>query len=76
MAAGFRQRFWRPPRTHGEIEEDRVVSFLELFYDLVFVVVIAAAASTLAHEITWRSVGEFVVIFGLIWLAWNNGTFL
>lgn len=54
--------------------EDRTVSFLELFYDLVYVVVIARAAHALAGDITWRSVGEFVVIFGLIWMAWVNGT--
>ncbi len=76
MFKEFRKRFWRPPRAHGEVIEDRSVSFLELFYDLVYVVVIASAAATLAHEITWRAVGEFVVIFSLIWLAWTNGTFL
>ena len=76
MLSDFRRRFWQPPRAHGDVIEDRTVSFLELFYDLVYVVVIAAAAGTLAHEITWRSVGEFVVVFGLIWLAWNIGTFL
>lgn len=72
--AEFRRRFWMPPRAHGEIIEDRSVSFLELFYDLVYVVVIAQAAHTLAKEITWRSAGEFVVIFALIWIAWINGT--
>jgi len=76
MFKEFRKRFWRPPRAHGEIIEDRSVSFLELFYDLVYVVVVAAAASTLAHDITWRSVGEFAVVFGLIWLAWTNSTIL
>lgn len=74
MLNDFRQRFWQPPRAHGDVVEDRTVSFLELFYDLVYVVVIAAAASTLAHDITWRSVAEFGVVFGLIWLAWLNGT--
>ena len=70
----FRSRFWQPPRAHGEIIEDRTVSFLELFYDLVYVVVIARAAHTLAEHLTWRGVGEFAVVFGLIWLAWLNGT--
>ena len=70
----FRRRFWLPPRAHGEVIEDRTVSFLELFYDLVYVVVIAAAASVLAHDITWRTTAEFAVAFGLIWLAWVNGT--
>lgn len=63
-----------PPRGHGEVMTDRSVSFLELFYDLVYVVVIARAAHTLAKDVTWRSVAEFCVVFGLIWLAWLNGT--
>lgn len=70
----FRRLFWQPPRAHGDVIEDRTVSFLELFYDLVYVVTIAFAAATLARDIGWRSVGEFVVVFGLIWLAWFNGT--
>jgi low temperature requirement protein LtrA len=74
MFSEFRRRFWLPPRAHGDIIADRTVSFLELFYDLVYVVVIARAANTLAEEITWRSVSEFVVVFGLIWIAWLNGT--
>ena len=74
MLAEFRRRFWLPPRAHGDVIDDRTVSFLELFYDLVYVVVIARAAHTLAVDITWRSVGEFTVVFGLIWIAWLNGT--
>ncbi len=76
MLRDFRRRFWQPPRAHGDVVEERTVSFLELFHDLVYVVVIAAAASTVAHDITPRSVAEFGVVFGLIWLAWINGTFL
>ena len=76
MLRDFRSQFWQPPRAHGDVIENRTVSFLELFYDLVYVVVIAVAARTLAGGITRRSVGEFVVVFGLIWLAWFNGTVL
>ena len=74
MPARFKQLFWQPPRAHGDVIEDRSVSFLELFYDLVYVVVIAQAAHTLAEDITWRTVGEFAVIFSMIWIAWLNGT--
>jgi low temperature requirement protein LtrA len=70
----FRDWFWRPPRAHGEIDPDRSVSFLELFYDLVYVVVIAQAAHHLAGGISLTTVVQFAVIFGLIWLAWINGT--
>lgn len=69
----FRTWFWQPPRAHGEVLRDRTVTFLELFYDLVYVVVIARAAHTLADDPSWGGAGEFAVVFGLIWVAWING---
>lgn len=72
--AQFRRYFWQPPRAHGDVIEDRSVSFLELFYDLVYVVVIARAAHHLAEHISGRGAVEFVIVFGLIWIAWLNGT--
>ncbi len=69
-----RARWFRPPRPHGHVEEDRSVSFIELFYDLVFVLLIAQIAHTLADHVTWAGVRDFVVVFGLIWIAWINGT--
>ena len=74
MLRRFKRRFWQPPRAHGDVIEDRTVSFLELFYDLVYVVVIARASHTLVEHISWRGFAEFAVIFGLIWIAWLNGT--
>jgi low temperature requirement protein LtrA len=68
------QRWFRPPRPHGVVVEDRTVSFLELFYDLVYVVLIAQLAHTLAGNITLVGVRDFVVVFGLVWIAWINGT--
>jgi low temperature requirement protein LtrA len=74
LLSQFRRYFWQPPRAHGDVIEDRSVSFLELFYDLVYVVVIAQAAHHLAEHISWRGAAEFAVVFGLIWIAWLNGT--
>jgi low temperature requirement protein LtrA len=72
---GLRTWFRTPPRRHGEIVAEREVSFLELFYDLVYVVLIGRATHHLAGHITGRGIVEFAVVFGLIWLAWFNGTF-
>src|SRR5262245_16169430 len=72
-AVAFRRHFWQPPRAHGDVIEGREVSFLELFYDLVYVVVVSQAAHHLALHVTWAELGRFVVVFGLIWLAWING---
>jgi hypothetical protein len=53
-SGGLRQLLWRPPRPHGETIADRTVSFLELFYDLVYVAVIGQAAHHLAEHVTVR----------------------
>ncbi|NNC78776.1 MAG: low temperature requirement protein A [Acidimicrobiales bacterium] len=74
MTDANRERWFRPPRPHGQLDEERTVSFLELFYDLVFVVLIAQIAHTLADHVTWTGLRDFVIVFGLIWIAWVNGT--
>ncbi len=71
----LRSWFTGPPRAHGEVLEDRTVSFLELFYDLVFVVLIAQIAHTFAGDVSWTGFGRFAVVFCLIWVAWVNGSF-
>jgi low temperature requirement protein LtrA len=70
----FKRWLWSPPRPHGQTIEGRRVSFLELFYDLVYVAVIGEAAHHLAEHVTMRGVAEFTVVFALIWVAWVNGT--
>ncbi len=74
LGAGLRRWFLLPPRPHGEVIEDRRVSFLELFYDLVYVVLVGQIAHTLAEDVSWSGVLDFAVVFGLIWIGWFNGT--
>jgi low temperature requirement protein LtrA len=74
ISYGLRTWFRTSPRRHGEVIASREVSFLELFYDLVFVVLIGRMTHHLAEHVTGRSVIEFAVVFGLVWLAWFNGT--
>src|SRR5262249_39760967 len=50
------------------------VSFLEVFFDLVYVAVVSQAADPLADHVSRRGVAEFVVVFALIWIAWVNGS--
>ena len=69
----FRQ-WWQPPRNIREREEERTVTFLELFYDLVYVVVIAELAHALATHVDLVGVGIFIFLFVTVWLAWLNGT--
>jgi low temperature requirement protein LtrA len=70
----MRRSLWQPPRPHGDQPHERVVGPLELFYDLAVVVLVAEAARHLAGHLTWRGLGEFAVVFTLVWIAWANGS--
>jgi low temperature requirement protein LtrA len=72
--ARLRRSLWQPPRPHGEQPRERTVGPLELFYDLATVVLVAQAAHHLAGHVTWRGLGEFAVVFTLVWIAWVNGS--
>jgi low temperature requirement protein LtrA len=72
----LRAELWRPPRAHGEILRDRTVGPLELFYDLVVVVLVAQAAHRLTAHLTLRGLAEFAIVFTVVWIAWFNGTLL
>src|SRR5262245_31311995 len=67
------RRWWQPPRTTSERPEERRVTFLELFYDLVYVVIIAELAHTLAEHTDLTGLGIFVYLFIIVWWAWCNG---
>lgn len=69
------RRFWRPPGRFEDRNPNRRVSFLELFFDLVFVVVIAQLAHRLAEHPSWAGIGWFVFLFYAVWSSWINGTY-
>ncbi|MFF8028788.1 low temperature requirement protein A [Streptomyces sp. NPDC007896] len=70
----LRRQLWQPPRAHGEQPRERVVGPLELFYDLVVVVLVAQAAHHLAGDLDGHGLGLFAAVFALVWIAWFNGT--
>jgi low temperature requirement protein LtrA len=68
------RRLWSPPARFADRPSDRRVTFLELFFDLVFVVVVAQLARRLAAHPSWPGVGWFVFLFYAVWSSWLNGT--
>ena len=75
----LRARPWRisiVPRGHSE--EHRQASWLELFFDLTFVVAVAQAASQLEHAFAAGHPGDgligYLVVFAAIWWAWTAFT--
>src|SRR5829696_6461478 len=68
---------WQRPRLRddeGELREHRT-TWLELFYDLVFVVVVAQLAHEMATNVTWEGVFAFVLLFIPVWWVWIGATF-
>lgn len=68
------RKLWRPPGRFEDRDHSRSVSFLELFFDLVFVAIIAQLAHSLAGDPSWTGVGWFVFLFYAVWSSWINGT--
>jgi low temperature requirement protein LtrA len=69
--------WWQRPqlRTDEEQAKERKVTWLELFFDLVFVVVIAELAHTLAGDVSPTGVIGFILLFMPVWWIWIGGTF-
>ena len=56
-------------------EGERSATWLELFYDLVFVVAVAELAHVLEGDVSITGVLGFVVLFVPVWWAWIGSTF-
>jgi len=65
-----------PPRLTGHGHgEDRRVTWLELFYDLVYVAALIQLGNTLSEDVTPAGFTRFVILFALLWWAWTGVTF-
>jgi len=47
---------------------------LELFFDLIFVVVVAQLATRLSKDVSWAGVGKYVFAYLPVWLSWIIAT--
>jgi low temperature requirement protein LtrA len=65
--------WWQKPRRYSEQESERRVTFLELFYDLVYVVIIAQLSHALAVDISMGGLLRYMFLFFIVWWAWFNG---
>ena len=50
------------------------VTFVELFFDLVFVFCVTQIVTLLHEGVTWRAIGEVTLVFWLVWWAWTQFT--
>ncbi len=60
----------RPSRMTVVLRHAEMVSPLELFFDLVFVLAITQCTALMAADPTWRGIGRGLVVLGLLWWSW------
>ena len=61
-------------RSERGVEEGRKVTWLELFFDLVFVAAVAQAGTHLRDDYSPAGLLRFTLLFVLIWWAWLGHT--
>lgn len=54
--------------------EDQSVTFVELFFDLVFVFSVTQLVGLLHEGLSWPVIGQAVLVFWLVWWAWSQFT--
>lgn len=54
--------------------EDQSATFVELFFDLVFVFSVTQVVRLLHEELTLVAVGQAILVFWLVWWAWTQFT--
>src|SRR4029079_12809799 len=64
----------RPTRRQFHAPGDQAVTFVELFFDLVFVFAVTQVTALTASHLSWSGVARSVLLFWLIWWAWTQFT--
>lgn len=65
-----------PPRLyHAKDDHERRVSWLELFYDLVYVATLIQLGNVFGEHLTLAGVWQFLLVFAALWWAWSGFTF-
>ncbi len=54
--------------------EEQGATFVELFFDLVFVFAVTQVTAVLAHDLTWAGLTSALILFWLVWWAWTQYT--
>ncbi|MEM7105941.1 MAG: low temperature requirement protein A [Bacteroidota bacterium] len=73
--------WWHLPklRTDADEHKHRAATPLDLFYDLIFVAIIAVLAHELVYHMEkhpgWHTFGEFFLLFIPVWWVWIGNTY-
>lgn len=60
------------PRTITDIIQNRKISWLELFYDLIFAVVLSRLTDAMTEQLSWPTIGKAALLFGWFYWSWHE----
>ena len=66
--------WWGAPKKFSTANEERKISWLELFYDLVYVIAISTITHYVAQELTLNALLDYFYLFVIIFWGWLNGS--
>src|SRR5882757_6657392 len=66
--------WWGPPKKFATTFNERKISWLELFYDLVYVIAISKITHQLAYHPGFSGLLDYVYLFSMIFWGWLNGS--
>ncbi|MEP7269215.1 MAG: low temperature requirement protein A [Saprospiraceae bacterium] len=66
--------WWGAPRKFTTEKEERKISWLELFYDLVYVIAISTVTHYVAEDFKTDTVLDYFYLFSIIFWGWLNGS--
>jgi low temperature requirement protein LtrA len=74
MSENRKNFWWGSPRDFTKRPDERKVSWLELFYDLVYVAAVSQMTGQFAEHLNWAGLGQFLFLFALVFWSWLNGS--
>src|ERR1700743_1962144 len=66
--------WWQPPRKFDDRQEERKISWLELFYDLAYAACIGQITGYIAAHTDGKDISYAIVFFAFVYWSWINGT--
>ena len=70
----YQRSWWRNAKERNADIEDRKISWLELFYDLVYVIAISKITHNLSLQLNIPGFLDYFYMLGLIYWGWLNGS--
>jgi low temperature requirement protein LtrA len=69
-----KKTWWQPPRRFEDKQGERKISWLELFYDLVYVACIGQITGYIAAHTGAKDISYAIIFFAFVYWSWINGT--